>query len=425
MLRPWLDVLEGVAIGLAVCLAALCAYDLVVRCRLRRRKALGRYETSHLLARTDMNWPVIMPDVAQSFLSPIAEEHAGEDADDGETAYGIATREKELCKAFCAASSTFDWLDKPALYMGRNRAKRLYLLGQASGAGPGYTNTYMSSFRKQYVMSIYDGVVPDVALVRDLMAQLALCPQVVPVVDVAVLDAAMPRVAAISPWMNQGSLKDYIVHRSQTMLLSMPYSKKFKRYGIGRPLASSAIARFGRDILLGMQQLHALGIPCVHLHTGNLLIEYEQVRIGGYEALLFQAGRLASPAPAVDDDPLPLRLFAYVLFEMAFGVELTPGRLDQDGRPVLANLHRPSDRVLDVLNTLFDGDPSLSIESLLKMPLFLPRAQRPSKFQRRMMAKSSDPPTPHLTDDMRAYVATCVATFTSTPRQPSATDSLG
>ncbi|EQC32831.1 SLOB protein kinase [Saprolegnia diclina VS20] len=413
--HPWLHLLAGVAVGLAACLAAYGLYELYRRCT-RRPKPINRYESSHLLARADMDWPVLMPDVAQSYLSPIPEERHNEDLDETESAYGIATREKAFCKEYCETSTAFDWLDKPALYMGRNRAKRLYLLGQASSGGNSFHHrSYMSSFRKQYLLSMYPSLPTDAAtlsLLQALMAQIALCPQVVPVLDVAYLDHETPRMAAISPWMNQGSLKDYIVHRSQTMLLSMPYHKKFKRYGVGRPLASSAIARMGRDILLGMQQLQSLGIPSYHLHTGNILMEYEQVRVGGYEALLFQAGRLQSPISDSDDKTLPLTLFGHVLFEMAFGVELSRNRLDDDGQPIYANLHRPSDRVQDVLDAIFqDQRHGLSIESLLQMPLFLPRAQRPSKLQRRMLAKASEPPSPVLTEEMKTYVEACVSAF--------------
>ncbi|KDO16377.1 hypothetical protein SPRG_18097, partial [Saprolegnia parasitica CBS 223.65] len=76
--HPWLHLLAGVAVGLAACLAAYGLYELYRRCK-RRPKPINRYESSHLLARADMDWPALMPDVAQSYLSPIPEERLNED----------------------------------------------------------------------------------------------------------------------------------------------------------------------------------------------------------------------------------------------------------------------------------------------------------------------------------------------------------
>ncbi|OQS02402.1 hypothetical protein THRCLA_05223, partial [Thraustotheca clavata] len=423
MLHAWVQVTIGVAIGLAACLIIYILYECIRRLRARPLDRISRFESSHLLARTDMEWPIILPEVSQSFLSPIPEETYNGN-DDVETAYGVATKEKEFCKAYCENSKEYMWLDKPALYMGRSRTKRMYLIGQAAqNNGYSFHNSYMSSFRKQYVLTMYPTQAQnmiDVPLLKEIIAQIALCPQVVPVLDVFMMNhATTPRIAAITPWMNQGSLKDYIFHRSQTMILPMPYHKKFKRYGSGKPLASSAIARLGRDILLGMQQLQSLGIPSYHLHTGNILMEYEQVRLTGYEALLFQAGRLDSPQPVVHDSNLPLILFGHVLYEMTFGVELTPDRLGDDGVPTYANLCKPSDRILDVLDAIFLRQENLSIESLLQMPLFIPRAQRPSQLQRRLTIKPEDIPVPKLTDNMYDYIDTCLIAFHDTPLYPS------
>ncbi|KAF0713981.1 Aste57867_4117 [Aphanomyces stellatus] len=396
----WYGLLMGVCgcVGLLL-LGFISYYCYKIRQDKQRRSTMpsSRYESSHLLTRTNLDWPTAMAPTASAniYLSPIPEEF--HDADD---VYDEGTRDKDYVKQFCDQSEEFMWLDKPALYMGKNRSKRMYLLGRASMPQVTAARFNLSVTTEKRYTQLLCTIFPPAAHTMDLVLLRAFfkhlhthCPHVLPVLEIDQMPESR-KMLCITPYVPQGSLKDYIFHRCKTAMVQIPYHHKYKRHGTGKPLGHSTISRYGRDILLGMLELEHAGLPYYQLHSGNVLLHADQATLSGYEAIFFQP---TSPtATAVAPQTSPIRLFGQLLFEMVFGSEWTPNRMRLDGSISYGTLKPPVDQVHEVLDAIFapNADATLTIESILAMPLFRKSPPRPVRsFSRRdqlLMDKSKD-----------------------------------
>ena len=102
------------------------------------------------------------------------------------------------------------------------------------------------------------------------------------------------------------------------------------------PLPAHLISKFGREVLEGLIALKSLGLPCPHLHAGNVFLELHGTgqlptcRISEYELALLGAstgaGQLARPTNTAASEELVC--FGHILYEMVTGVELTKPALD-------------------------------------------------------------------------------------------------
>ncbi|ETW07062.1 SLOB protein kinase [Aphanomyces invadans] len=391
----------------------------------RRRSAIimsargGMHESSHLLQRASLDWPssltsATLPMSSSStslYLSPIPEELRSMCSEDDE--FDEANRDKEFVRDFCERSDEYLWLDKPALYMGKDRSKRMYLLGRASLSHLTSARFGLMGDRGRFTQLLCS-IFPTTALQdKDVPVLRAYfhyvhdtCPHVLPVLDIQLM-APTNKILVVTPYVPQGSLKDYIYHRCKTAMVQIPYHLKYKRHGCGTPLGHSTLARYGRDILLGMQELQHAGLPYHQLHSGNVLLHGDQATLSGYEAVFFQR------SPPTTQVETPVKLFGQLFFEMVFGVEWSPSRLNPNGTVSFGSYQPPTDVVRDVFNAIFQPfQHTASIESLLALPLFqkdpVPRLHR--SFARRdpfrVDSGTSLPDTtkPKLPQDMETLV---------------------
>ncbi|KAK9875306.1 hypothetical protein WA026_007702 [Henosepilachna vigintioctopunctata] len=120
-----------------------------------------------------------------------------------------------------------------------------------------------------------------------------------------------------------GSLRDLLCS-------SKPKQSFLKKYGNPKghkPLELSQIALYGRQILEALKYLHDKGIPYGHLHTGNIIVENNKVRLldiengvlgvpSFYRPYFMQHRKICS-MEAID-----VYCFGHTLYEMTFGAPL-------------------------------------------------------------------------------------------------------
>ncbi|CAK4183379.1 unnamed protein product [Aphanomyces euteiches] len=342
--------------------------------RRRKRSAVAstssRYESSRLLSRTNLDWPSLPSGSLKSsssgnlYLSPIPEEFHNDD-----DMYDEVNRDKEFVKSFCDASEEYMWLDRPALYMGKNRTKSMYLLGRASMPQLGHANFNSDKRFTQLLCTVFPPskyAAADLPLLKSFFKHIQdVYPRVLPVLDIQQIPETN-KMVVVTPYVPQGSLKDYIFHRCKTAMVQIPYHHKYKRHGSGKPLGHSTIARYGRDILLGMQELQQAGLPYYQLHSGNVLLLGDQATLSGYESTFFE------PTTSETIRPSPIKLFGQLIFEMVFGSEWSPNRMRMDGTLSYGTLNASTDQMQfqDVLDVIFAPNSTATIETLLEMPLF-------------------------------------------------------
>jgi len=183
---------------------------------------------------------------------------------------------------------------------------------------------------------------------------------------------------------SKGSLRDLL----HVQKLNVPYREKYKAKG--KPFEIAKIRRFGRQILEGLLFLENIGIPYLHLHTGNVIInesgdcmltDIESAFLGveppeRYIEYIRNVRQFTSRPAA----PIIL-LFGYVLFEcsMAYQCEVA-NPLD-----IMRSLKRkPPKPIIHLLGLIF-GDQSIGVEaptikSLLNEPFFRGAEVRRSSF---------------------------------------------
>ena len=173
--------------------------------------------------------------------------------------------------------------------------------------------------------------------------------------------------AVVRPWHTRGSLRDFI-HRCDPQ---QTFTHKYR--SPAEPLALKNIAKFGRDVLEGMLFLKQLGVPCYHLHAGNVLVDPPH----GCVLADFENNVLGVPprhaeiirtlaAKHVQPD---VACFACILFEMASGSELTSiEAADVLLSPTSSCPNEVRSILTSILNTWATSPPD--VEDLLRTDIF-------------------------------------------------------
>jgi len=183
---------------------------------------------------------------------------------------------------------------------------------------------------------------------------------------------------------SKGSLRDLL----HVQKLNVPYRDKYKAKG--KPFEIAKIRRYGRQILEGLLFLQNIGIPYLHLHTGNVIIDEN----GDCMLTDIESGLLGVEPPeryieyirnvrqftSRPAEPIIL-LFGYVLFECSVAHQCrVPNPLD-----IMRSLKRkPPKPIIHLLGLIF-GDQSIGVEaptvkSLLNQPFFRGAEVRTSSF---------------------------------------------
>jgi len=183
---------------------------------------------------------------------------------------------------------------------------------------------------------------------------------------------------------SKGSLRDLL----HVQKLNLPYREKYRAKG--KPFEIGKIRRYGRQILEGLLFLENIGIPYLHLHTGNVIINEQ----GDCMLTDIESGFLGVEPPERYIDyirnvtqftsrpaaPLIL-LFGYVLYECSVAHQCqVPNPLD-----IMRTLKRkPPKPIIHLLGIIF-GDQSIGVEaptvkSLLNEPFFRGAEVRSSSF---------------------------------------------
>ncbi|RHY80657.1 hypothetical protein DYB26_011994, partial [Aphanomyces astaci] len=263
-----LNVWYATAMGLCGCLGLLLLgfisyWCFMLRQDSRRRRSVvllsnrNSYESSHLLQRASLDWPssmttssmMTLPLSSSStslYLSPIPEELRSMCSEDVRDEFDDFNRDKEFVQDFCDQSEyvrlsihsisiprlhtyllhhrDYVWLDKPALYMGKNRSKRMYLLGRATSSLAQLTSRGRlgGGGESKHVLCSLFPTTAAAMQAEDLSALRAFfhyvqeqCPHVLPVLGIHLVPST-DKVMVLTPYVPQGSLKDYIYHRCKT-----------------------------------------------------------------------------------------------------------------------------------------------------------------------------------------------------------------
>eukprot|EP01116_Phalansterium_solitarium_P009004 TRINITY_DN22998_c0_g1_i1.p1 TRINITY_DN22998_c0_g1~~TRINITY_DN22998_c0_g1_i1.p1 ORF type:complete len:586 (-),score=172.53 TRINITY_DN22998_c0_g1_i1:36-1793(-) len=212
---------------------------------------------------------------------------------------------------------------------------------------------------------------------------------------------------AIREFSSKGSLRDYINDSNPRD----PYNKKYQLSGSA--LSETKVAKFGKEILEGVDYLRFHNWPYAHLHTGNVLVVNGVCRISEMESDFFgiipktaaiitpflegkvkvlpSAPATVSKKPSKADldgpasadgpsnepaakapggqqhDPIVLA-FGLVLFEMAMGFELDVDTLTTQGLP-----SGGSSKVRQILRRIFEPSPEdgfCTFDELIRHPFF-------------------------------------------------------
>jgi len=172
----------------------------------------------------------------------------------------------------------------------------------------------------------------------------------------------------------KGSLRDLL----HVQKLNLPYREK---YGAkGKPFEIGKIRRYGRQILEGLLFLENIGIPYLHLHTGNIIMNDQ----GDCMLTDIESGFLGLEPPERYIDyirnvrqfisrpaaPIIL-LFGYVLYECSMAHQCQVANpLDT----IIKLKRKPPKPIIHLLGKIF-GDQSIGVEaptvkSLLNEPFF-------------------------------------------------------
>ena len=79
-----------------------------------------------------------------------------------------------------------------------------------------------------------------------------------------------PGILVAQPFVSTGSLKDLVFQRADPR---KAYDEKYAPRHTGAGLARPQVARYGRQILLGLDALRQKGIICEHLKLSNIILD--------------------------------------------------------------------------------------------------------------------------------------------------------
>ncbi|EQC37813.1 SLOB protein kinase [Saprolegnia diclina VS20] len=175
-----------------------------------------------------------------------------------------------------------------------------------------------------------------------------------------------PGILVAQPFVSTGSLKDLVFQRADPR---RAYEEKYAPRHTGAGLARPQVARYGRQILLGLDALRQKGIICEHLKLSNIILDNNVARIADIYNTVLGLERDATwrawTVPLEGDVDVDLLLFGHCLYEMACGQALAATA------PTVDDLLELPIEIADVLRVIFHGEgPDVTVHALLSLPLF-------------------------------------------------------
>ncbi len=150
-------------------------------------------------------------------------------------------------------------------------------------------------------------------------------PYLAPSLEVAVkLLPESIHIFILRPFYPKGSLRDLLFGATPTASFAEKYAPPRR----GSPLAISAIAKLGRQIIEACCYLSDVGMPLFHLHAGNVLIDHAgDARVSDYENAMLgcvsRHHRRVQPAVTAVASA-DIVAFGFLLLEMATGQAVKP-----------------------------------------------------------------------------------------------------
>ncbi|XP_055321695.1 PX domain-containing protein kinase-like protein isoform X2 [Sitodiplosis mosellana] len=168
----------------------------------------------------------------------------------------------------------------------------------------------------------------------------------------------------------KGSLKDLLYGTS-------PKNPFLQKYGnpIGRgrgPMAIKDIAIYGRQILEALQFLHSKGLPCGHIHAGNVIIVDGVARLVDIENFILGVASFYRPffmqhSKINTYELIDVYSFAHLLYELTFGYPLQESIIRHP-------IECPSETLKDLLESILSKDACKvglpSLERLIHHPFW-------------------------------------------------------
>ncbi|KAK4884313.1 hypothetical protein RN001_000584 [Aquatica leii] len=165
-----------------------------------------------------------------------------------------------------------------------------------------------------------------------------------------------------------GSLRDNICGAKPRM----SFLKKYGNPKGHKPLNSSQVALYGRQILEALKFLKDKGLYYGHLHTGNIIIENDRVKL-----LDIENGVLGVPSfyrpyfiqhkRICNQEAIDIYCFGHTIYEMTFGAPLQESTMDSLPSDCPANLRSVLESILSS-ESCKNGLPT--IDNLLHHPFF-------------------------------------------------------
>ncbi|KAI0234426.1 PX domain-containing protein kinase-like protein [Lamellibrachia satsuma] len=177
----------------------------------------------------------------------------------------------------------------------------------------------------------------------------------------------------------KGSLRDVICK-------AWPKTHYLKKYGTPKmalPCVMEAIQLFGKQILSTLKYLHDKGLPYGHLHASNVIVENCKCRLLNIENSLlgipsFYRSYFSQFRKIKTVESIDVYCFGHVLYEMAFGQQLTSATCDYFSSDCPAEVRSVLESIL-MTEACKNGLPTVS--DLLQHPLFrnvvLPPSEKP------------------------------------------------
>lgn len=165
-----------------------------------------------------------------------------------------------------------------------------------------------------------------------------------------------------------GSLRDALCGAKPRL----SFLKKYGNPKGHKPLDSSLVALYSRQILEALKFLQDKGLYYGHLHTGNIIIENNRVKLLDIENGILGVPSFYRPyfiqhKRICNLETIDVYCFGHTLYEMAFGVPLQESTVDNFPPDCVPNLRAVLSSILSP-ESLKNGLPTL--DNLLQRPFF-------------------------------------------------------
>lgn len=175
---------------------------------------------------------------------------------------------------------------------------------------------------------------------------------------------------AVRNFYSRGSLKDLLYGTSPKNLFMQKYGNPTGR-GRG-PMAIKDIAIYGRQILDALQFLHSKGLPCGHVHAGNVIIVEGVARLVDIENFVLGVASFYRPffvqhSKINTCELIEVYSFGHLLYELTFGYPLQESIVRQP-------IECPSETLKDLLESILSKDACKvglpTLERLIQHPFW-------------------------------------------------------